>query len=274
MANEKLVENGFLHIPQIISNSLISDLLKKVNSNIALYKETDEILYENNTPKKLLYSFNKGEIFLKTMVSDPVLSLLIENCDHPCEIVPTWEDVVIKQPHTKNGFNPHQDLPMQSLMGNTFSLAIYMHNADHNPVYFLPKSHLYGALTRDQIAELYDKQKANFIPVKALAGDVVMHYAKTVHYSPDNFTAFPRYTWYIEFRTLRQLKHDSPWDLEWRLKRRAIFVYALKKYNPVQLDYLAPDYKTLEPYLANIQLKVPHVTSTVNFDMESPYYHF
>lgn len=274
MANNKLIQDGFLHIANVIDAIQISNLLHHINHLLTTYKNTESILYEHGSPKKLLYPFDKGEIFLQFLVSDSLLQLLLENSDAPTAIVPTWEDIVIKQPFTQSGFNPHQDLPMQSLVGNTFSIAIYLHDSTHNPVFFLPGSYQLGPLTRTQINELYEREKNNFVPVPAKAGDVVMHYAKTVHYSQPNLSPLPRYTWYLEFRTLKQLFQDSPWDRDWILRRRAIFVYALKQYNPAKLNILAPDYEQLKPYLKNIQLKVPHVTSSVDYDMKSPYYHF
>lgn len=274
MPNNQLNQYGFLYIPKVINDLLINELLNHVNRLLEKYEDSDNILYENGSPKKLLYSFDKSELFLEILVSEPILKLLIENSDDPTSIVPTWEDVVIKQPFAKNSFNPHQDLPMQSLIGNTFSIAIYLHDSTHNPVYFLPGSHNLGPLTRAQITELYEQQKENFIAVPANAGDVIMHYAKTVHYSSDNHSPFPRYTWYLEFRTLNQLFYDSPWDKEWILKRRAIFIHALERYNPIRLNDLAPDYQLLKPYLETIQLKVPHVTAHVDYDMQSPYFHF
>lgn len=274
MAHYNLSNDGFLHVRNAFTSSETSKLLSKVNELLIRYQNTDNILYENNIPKKLLYTFEKDELFLKMLVSEPLLKLLIENSDDSKTIVPTWEDLIIKQPFSENGINPHQDLPMQSLIGNTFTIAVYLHDSDHNPVYFLPGSHKLGALTRNQITELYKNNKNKFVPIIAAAGDVVLHYAKVVHYSLPNTTAMPRYTWYVEFRTLNQLYQDSPWDEKWILRRRAIFVYALKKYQPDYLSELVPDIERLKPYLNTIQLKVPHVTDTINFDMNSPYYHF
>lgn len=274
MANNKLTQDGFLHIPQVFTELQVNKLRQQVDHCLELYSGTQDILYEENVPKKLLYSFNKSDMFLEILASDALLKLLVEISDDAKAIVPTWEDVVIKQPHSKNGFKPHQDLPLQSLIGNTFSIAIYLHDSLHNPVYFLPGSHKLGPLTRIQINDLYQQKSNAFKAVSAKAGDVVIHYAKTVHYSPDNSSSKPRYTWYIEFRTLNQLFLDSPWDRDWVLQRRAILVYALKKFNPEKLAVLAPDYQQLKPYLDQIQLKVPHVTSDVDYDMESPYYHF
>jgi hypothetical protein len=274
MPNMSLSRNGFLHVPQAFNQTKVINILKHINAVLSENKHSNDILYENNTPKKLLYAFNKGSIFLETLVSDPVINLLKENSDDFTRAVPTWEDIVIKQPQAKNGFNPHQDLPMQSLTGNTFSIAIYLHDAAHNPVSFLPKSHQLGALTRDQINEIFYHNIQQFVAVPAKAGDIVMHYAKTIHYSPDNITDKPRYTWYIEFRTLDQLYNDSPWNQEWIQRRRAIFVYALEKYQPDKLAEFAPDYEELQPYLKAIQLKVTHITEYVDFDMTSPYFHF
>lgn len=273
MPNAYLKENGYLHVTNAIDSKTIEALRHQINRALISYENTSEILYDKNIPLKLLYVFNKGEIFLKTLACDAILDLLIENSDDPKSVVPTWEDVVVKMPNSQSRFVPHQDLPMQSFTGNTFSIAIYLHDANDNPVYFLPRSYKLGAMTKNQILEIFEKEKNHFVPVRAKAGDVLLHYAKTVHYSMENNSANPRYTWYLEFRTLKQLYEDSPWDKEWILKRRAIFVYALQKFNPGRFAEFICDHE-LTSHLNNIELKIPHVTDSVDYDMQSPYYHF
>jgi len=103
---------------------------------------------------------------------------------------------------------------------------------------------------------------------------MVMHYVKTIHYSETNTSVKPRYTWYLEYRTIDQLREDSPWDDQWIMQRRAIFVAALMKYAPQFVNQLAPDLEQLRPYLAHLQTRVPHVNETVQYDMASPYNHF
>lgn len=271
---EPFNNNGFLHVPQIINATHINALITSVNQLLSSQTYSEDILLEHNQPKKIGYMFNKGDIFLETLVNDRVLNLLCRHIEDPTQIVPSWEDMIVKMPYSNNAFRPHQDLPLQSLNSKVFSIALYLHDSTHNPVWFLPGSHHLGPQTKVQIDNIFTIQRHDFVAVPANAGDVVMHHAQTIHFSEENTSANPRYTWYLEFRTLRQLREDSPWDLEWILKRRTIFVYALEKFNPKKLKELAPDYNLLQPYLQQIQLKVPHVTATVDYDMQSPYYHF
>lgn len=94
-----------------------------------------------------------------------------------------------------------------------------------------------------------------------------------MHYSDENITTYPRYTWYLEFRTLEQLLNDSPWDAEWINRRRAIWVSALKNYKK-GIDELIPDYEDLKEYMNPLQLRISHINEKVQYDMESPYNHF
>lgn len=274
METEQFNHDGFLHVPQLINATQIDALITSVNQLLFSQAYSEDILLEHNQPKKIVYMFNKGDVFLQTLVDNKVLDLLCHHIEDPTQIVPSWEDMIIKVPYSNNAFRPHQDLPLQSLNSKVFSIALYLHDSTHNPVWFLPGSHQLGPQTKTQIDNIFTAERQNFVAVPAGAGDAVMHHAQTIHFSEENTTANPRYTWYLEFRTLRQLREDSPWDLKWILKRRAIFVYALEKFNPTRLAELAPDYNALQAYLQNVQLKVPHVTETVDYDMQSPYYHF
>ena len=92
-------------------------------------------------------------------------------------------------------------------------------------------------------------------------------------YSEENKCDHPRYTWYLEFRTINQLKNDSPWDNDWIMSRRAIWAYALQKYHK-NIDYLLPDIDLLAKYLQNLNLKISHTNEFINYDMQSPYNHF
>lgn len=63
-----------------------------------------------------------------------------------------------------------------------------------------------GALTKTEIYKVEDKDRDKFVPIRVKAGDIVIHNVKTVHYSEENKCDHPRYTWYLEFRTINQLK--------------------------------------------------------------------
>jgi hypothetical protein len=131
-----------------------------------------------------------------------------------------------------------------------------------------------GALTKQQLYQVSETRIKEFIPVIAAPGDIIMHKVKTIHYSDANKSPCPRYTWYLEFRTLSQLYDDSPWDKNWILARRAIFAHALRTYQPGYYQELIKDQDSLNPYLEQLNLRVPHETGHVKYDMKSPYNHF
>ena len=81
------------------------------------------------------------------------------------------------------------------------------------------------------------------------------------------------YTWYLEFRTLGQLRDDSPWDEDWILSRKSIWVSALKRYVPSMVDWIQ-DEGILQPYLNPLKLRISHTNEHINYDQSNPYNHF
>jgi hypothetical protein len=130
-----------------------------------------------------------------------------------------------------------------------------------------------GPLTKTEIYKVYNENINKFIPIRINAGDIVVHNVKTVHFSEENKSSSPRYTWYLEFRTIDQIKNNSPWDKNWIMSRRAIWTHSLKRYQQ-NIDYLIPDIDLLAKYLANLNLKISHTNETIDYDMQSPYNHF
>jgi len=272
---QEIKEKGFVHIPNAFSEREIKELVNATqatldNSNYEydfLKMNTDQHIH------KIRYMFEKDPVFLKALVHDSVLSAVTQIIDDETSIVPTWEDMLIKIPFKGIPVNAHQDLALQSVGSDVFGMGIYLHDSGSNPVYYLPKSFEMGPLTRTEINEVYNRERSKFVPVRARAGDIVIHNVKTVHFSEENKTPDPRYTWYLEFRTKEQLLKDSPWDEEWINQRRAIWVNSLKKYKK-NIDYLIPDYQELTSYISPLNLRVSHINETVNYDMKSPYNHF
>ena len=272
---KNFIENGYCILKNALTPVEIQSLLVQTEHVLTLDDNTDDFLRINDSKHihKIKYMFNKGEIFLQYLVHNSILKIVSELSDDITQIVPTWEDMLIKIP--KNGIpvTVHQDLALQSASYDVFSVGIYLHDSYDNPVYYLPKSHKMGPLTKTEIYKVYDENKDKFIPIRVKAGDIVIHNVKTVHYSGENKYKHPRYTWYLEFRTIKQLKNDSPWDYDWIMSRRAIWVYALQKYC-TNIDYLIPDIDLLGKYLKNLNLKISHTNDFVNYDMKSPYNHF
>jgi phytanoyl-CoA hydroxylase len=272
---EQFQKQGFVIIPKALETSLVQQLIKATDRTLNNDNFSYDLLKINKSQHihKAKYMFEKEEIFLKTLVHDSLLSVILEFIDDPQAVVPTWEDMLIKIPNEGIPVTVHQDLALQSVKSNIFSLAVYLHDSHHNPVYYLPESHNLGHLTRDEIYETYHQRKKDFVPLRVNAGDITVHNVKTVHYSEENTAPYPRYTWYLEFRTLEQLINDSPWDREWILRRRAIWVSALKNYKK-DIDNLIPDYDDLKEYMDPLQLRISHTSEKIQYDMESPYNHF
>ena len=269
------LENGYCVLRDALTPKEIQQLVEQTKKVLRFDDGSEDFfrLEASENIHKIKYMFEKSDVFLQYLVHPSILKLVSELSEDVSQIVPTWEDMLIKVPFKGIPVIVHQDLALQSVAHDVFSIGIYLHDSHENPVYYLPKSHKMGPLTRNEIRETYNKFKDDFIPMYANAGDIVVHNVKTVHYSEKNESSNPRYTWYLEFRTIEQLKKDSPWDDDWIMSRRAIWAYALQKYH-YDIGDLIPDINRLTGYLENLQLKVSHINEMVNYDLESPYNHF
>ncbi len=272
---KEIKENGFAHISGAFSPEEIKKLVQATQTTLDNSDYEYDFLKINKDKHihKIRYMLEKDPVFLKSLVHDSILSILMQLIESKESIVPTWEDMLIKIPYRGIPVDVHQDLALQSVGSDVFSLGIYLHDSGSNPVYYLPKSYKMGALTRTEIRELYNREKSNFVPVRAKAGDIVVHNVKTVHFSEENLTPNPRYTWYLEFRTKEQLQNNSPWDQEWINQRRAIWISALKKYKKDIEDFI-PDQNDYISYMDPLNLRVSHTNEKVQYDMKSPYNHF
>jgi hypothetical protein len=273
---EQFENDGFIHIKNAFTLEEVQALIEATDSvlNNANFKKDLLSIDQSGHTHKILYPLGKHALFLKSLVHSSILDILLRTIDNSLEIVPTWEDILIKLPYCGIPVTFHQDLALQSSKYDIFSIGIYFHTSEHNPVHYLPGSHRLGALTKQQLYQVAEARIQEFVPVIAEPGDIIMHKVKTIHYSDTNKSSYPRYTWYLEFRTLSQLYDDSPWNKDWILSRRAIFAHALRTYQPEYYQKLIKDQDSLNPYLDKLNLRIPHETENVKYDMKSPYNHF
>lgn len=269
-------ERGFTQFERALEIGEIDEIKQTVEAilaNPAFDKDLLSIDSSKNT-HKILYPLDKDTRLLKYIVHPKILDVLLKLIDDPTQIVLTWEDILIKEAHHGVPVGYHQDLALQSTDYDIFSFGIYLHDSKLNPVYYLPESFKYGALTKDELYRVVEAHKQDFVPLLLDAGDISLHNVKSIHYSDMNVSSQPRYTWYLEYRTMHQLRENSPWDEQWILERRAIFVAALLRYAPEYVEQLAPDLAELQPYLDHLNLRVSHTNDKVQYDMQSPYNHF
>jgi hypothetical protein len=192
------------------------------------------------------------------------------------ELLLTWEDVLHKPALHGEAVPVHQDLAMQSLPGPVYSLGVHLDDAADNPVWFLPGSHRLGPQTRDQVHAL--RARGGFVPLAPRPGDVLIHDVLCVHSSDANTSPRPRTTWYLEFRTLSQLRADGRWPERWAQQRRALLFHACAARQAAGLDVSWPALgpgETVAGWLERpAELRVPHVDHGVEYDLTSPWYHF
>lgn len=272
------LEYGYLHLRGSLEKELIRDLEIKTKIILENNKSQDINIDDLGVIRKICYLFDKDELFLTTLAHPTILNL-VKELSLDCEqIVPTWEDLLVKMPLDGIDVPPHQDLGLQSIKsGRVFSIGIYLTDSNNNPVYFLPSSHKRGALTFSEIKQVYKDENDKFIPIYAKAGDILVHNVLNIHYSERNYSNIHRFTWYIEFRTVDELLKDSHWGNDWIYSRRAILYHAIqtrKKNNLPTIDLEFKDYYKFSKYLKNINLRIPHVTENINYNFDSPYYHF
>lgn len=273
---QKLKENGALNIKNVIKFELIEKAKNAIEKILSKNSDTDILITPQNTVRKICYAFQKDEVFLDIISHPNVISILKQMYGNEVEnILPTWEDILIKQSKLGIPVEIHQDLGFQSVkLGDVFSLAFHFQDSLDNPVCFLEGSHKLGALTREEIKQYQSKEL--YTPYLSSAGDIDIHNVLTLHYSEPNTTENPRYTWYVEFRTIQQIIEDSPWNKEWALKRQAVLFYAIENRKRKGLDFEEIKFsKELEfsNYLKDIQLRVQHETNGVKYS-DNEYNHF
>jgi ectoine hydroxylase-related dioxygenase (phytanoyl-CoA dioxygenase family) len=271
-----LKKNGAVNIKNVLDFELIERAKKSIERFIPQKSNIDVLTTPQNTVRKICYAFDKDEVFLDIISHPKVIHILksIYGSDI-VNILPTWEDILIKQPKTGIPVEIHQDLGLQSdKIGNVFSLAFHFHDTIENPVCFFEGSHKLGAITRDEIKNHQNKEL--YKAYLSLAGDVDIHNVLTLHYSEPNTTENPRYTWYVEFRTIKQIVEDSDWNEEWALQRQTILFYAIenRKRKRLPFEEIAFSRKLdLEKCINNIQLRIPHETNGVKYT-DNEYNHF
>ena len=272
----ELKENGVLNVKKVIDSELIERAKNVIEKFITEKSNVDVLVTSRNVVRKICYAFDKDEIFLD-IISHPNVIRILKNIykEDVINILPTWEDILIKQPKQGIPVEIHQDLGLQSInIGDVFSLAFHFHDTIENPVCFFKGSHKFGAITREQIKQYQNKEL--YTPFLSSAGDVDIHNVLTLHYSEPNTTESPRYTWYVEFRAIKQIVEDSSWDEEWALQRQAIFLYAIENRKRRGLPFEEISFSKrveLEKLLDNIQLRIPHETDTVKYT-NNEYNHF
>ena len=272
----KLKEKGAINIKSVIDFKLIERAKTAIEKYLTQKSNPDVLITQQNIVRKVCYAFEKDEVFLD-IISHPNVICLLKNIygSDVVNILPTWEDILIKQPKSGIPVEIHQDLGLQSVkMGDVFSLAFHFHDTHENPVCFFEGSHKLGAITREQIKQYQSKDL--YKPYLSSAGDIDIHNVLTLHYSEPNTTEKPRYTWYVEFRTIKQIIEDSSWDEEWALQRQAILYFAIENRKRKGLSFEEISFSG-EPIFAkcfnDIKLRIPHETKGVSYS-DNEYNHF
>ena len=271
-------QDGFLLVPQCLTPDEVGAMSGAVRAVLGAPPSADVLLApDGSTVRKVAYLFDKHPLFLEMLTHPSIMALATVLSPAPDDLVVTWEDLLVKPAHVGIAVPVHQDLALQSLGGGVFSLGVHLDDAADNPVWFLPGSHRLGPLGRNEIRDLKVTRRAEFVPVRARAGDIVLHDVFTAHFSDANDGPASRHTWYLEFRTGDQVVREGPWDLEWVRRRQALLLLSARIREAKGLSCLVPRLRNedeLASYVTDPRLRVPHVGGGVEYDTTSPYFHF
>ena len=272
----QLQRDGFVRLPGVIEAEVAARLAMLALGSLDDHASSDDLVRTaDGAPAKLIYPLDKYDEFVSVLGSQPVREVV--DVLLPAEdSVLTWEDVLIKPPSVAVEATVHQDTGLDPTRDTVHSLGLSLAADGDNAVYFLPGSHRLGLLTKSAVDVLWADCRDLFQAVATQPGDVVIHNAHVLHHSGTNRSPKPRATWRLEFRSMRSLLENGPWDSDWVHRRRAIWVYA----RVIAGDRIGAD--EIEPVDAALKqlnggcgtLRVPHVTDTVRYDISSPYNHF
>ncbi|MEQ1503712.1 MAG: phytanoyl-CoA dioxygenase family protein [Myxococcota bacterium] len=273
---EKLRRDGFALVPGVVGDGFVASTRTAIGELLGGPSHPDLLRDHAGQVRKIAYPLALDPRFVIALAEPALIALASEISPAPDELVLTWEDVLYKAPLVGEAVPVHQDLAMQSLPGPVYSLGVHLEEATDNPVWFLPGSHRLGPQTKDQVTAL--RRGCGFVPLAPRAGDVLVHDALCVHYSDANTGAGARTTWYLEFRTLTQLRADGRWPDSWARSRRAILFHACAAREAMGLMVRWPDLgpgESLEGWLSGeAEFRVTHVSQGVDYDLTSPWYHF
>jgi hypothetical protein len=274
--SESLARDGFVLVPNALDPETTASLRAAVEDTIKSSNSPDLLRAPDGHVRKLTYALDKHPAFLGALCHPGLLGLALGLSPDPVDIVLTWEDVLVKPARVGLEVPVHQDLALQCVRGGVYSLGVHLDDAKDNPVWFLPGSHKLGPLTRTEIRTL--REQGGFVALRPGAGDVIVHDVLVAHYSEANTAETSRYAWYLEFRTRAQLRRDGPWSEDWLEKRRAILFHAAAIRAASHAPTIWPpvgEGETRDDWLSKpLSCRVPHVTESVGYDLNSPYYHF
>lgn len=276
LLRKKLSCDGVAVMRSAVDDEFLTSVRSAVADVLASSSSADVLRAASGVVRKITYPLGLDARFLAALAHPGLLRLALAVSPEPEQLVLTWEDILYKAPRSGEAVPVHQDLALQSLAGPVYSLGVHLDDAAENPVCFLLGSHALGPQTAAEVAAL--RQRGGFAAVAASAGDVVVHNVLTVHYSDANAAAAPRSTWYLEFRTLRQLQLDGRWPASWARQRRALLFHACAARAAEGLPTEWPPLGAGESVAAwlrePVALRVPHISYGVQYDTASPWFHF
>jgi ectoine hydroxylase-related dioxygenase (phytanoyl-CoA dioxygenase family) len=224
-------ERGYLHLPaaigprelrrlRAVTKKILQDPAKSDQKHKEDFKYgnfVDGQIVDGNILCRMEYSLEKHVRYL-ALLGHPLVVGAAASI-HRAPMVVTWEDMVIKMPRANIAVPWHQDLTFQSVKDIVFSIGLYFDSSYSDPLYLIPGSHKCGPLSVPDLSAFVRDRTSSVVELPVSAGDAVIHNVLTVHGSKFNRGPTPRRVLYFEFRTIRQILEDSPWDLRWLYKR-------------------------------------------------------
>ena len=275
-------QRGFVYLPKLVAHDEI-DALRAVVEELAASIDNlpqavrqdfhygglfSDAIGQGSRLCRLEYTFDKHVQFLELLGNPRVLEVVASL--HQGPVVVTWEDMVIKTPGSGHDVPWHQDALFQSVTGTVFSVGIYLDDSPDDPLTVIPGTHRLGPLSEGAIAAVARERGADAVALPARAGDAIVHNVRVIHGSRANDGARVRRVVYFEFRTVAQVRNDSPWDDAWLARRLpyiplAVQVRAASPWaatdDTTRLEELKdrhPDWFTLAVHPDAVDLRVHH----------------
>ena len=112
----KLKENGALNFKSVIDSKLIERAKTTIEIFLPQKSNPDVLVTSQNTVRKICYAFEKDEVFLD-IISHPNVIRILKSIygNDVVNVLPTWEDILVKQSRTGIPVEIHQDLGLQSV---------------------------------------------------------------------------------------------------------------------------------------------------------------
>lgn len=237
------IENGFLKLPQAISDELLKQLRAAVDEMCAPEKQILDRSILDVSDQQFVIAIDKivsksNPIFVELLGSPLLLSIAESLCG--VDFFPVQDFVVIKNLGDQNPVNWHQDV-VTKVHEKTFMIGFYLDAAtdDNGALRVIPNSHKSNL----SICEL---EKMEYQSLDMEAGGILIHNLKIAH-SSGILTSFPkRRVIYFEFMSASEICKERIYPESFVELRTSIIPNAIRCFQLTYPEAASYEWKHLE----------------------------